>query len=200
MSGSIRPATEHDAPQIRAIYAPFVLYAPVSFEEIVPTQEEMAARITRTLERFPWLVVADGDNILGYAYASEHRARAAYRWSVDVAVYIHEQHRRAGIGRALYTSLLAMLPLQGFFNAYAGITLPNSGSVRLHEAMGFLPVGVYRAVGYKAGQWHDVGWWQRSLRSEGRTNEPPNDPLPLALVQKTEAWKQARESGEKFLR
>jgi L-amino acid N-acyltransferase YncA len=102
--------------------------------------------------------------VLGYAYASPHRERAAYRWSVDVAVYIAEQARRRGVGRQLYSTLFAMLVELGYYNAFAGVTLPNPASVGLHESMGFTPVGVYRNVGYKLGAWHDVGWWRRPLQ------------------------------------
>src|SRR5262249_49535543 len=129
----------------------------------LPTVEEMRRRIVDLLPHWPWLVCEQEGKILGYVYASQHRSRAAYRWSTDVSVYIDEQFHRLGIGRGLYSSLFAILTLQGFYNAYAGITLPNPASVGLHEALGFQAVGVYRAVGFKLGAWHDVGWWQLVL-------------------------------------
>jgi phosphinothricin acetyltransferase len=92
---------------------------------------------------------------------------------VDVTVYIREDQQRKGIGRALYSSLFELLRLQGYFHAYAGITLPNPGSVGLHEAMGFRPVGTYFAVGFKDGAWHDVGWWQLELQPLVLTPKPP---------------------------
>src|SRR4029079_16629726 len=116
---------------------------------------------------------ARGNVILVCACASKHRERAAYQWSVDVSVYIHERARRQGVGRALYTSLFALLRLQGFYSAHAGISLPNRASVGLHEALVFQPVGVYRSVGYKRGAWHDVGWWQLALRERTGTPDPP---------------------------
>jgi phosphinothricin acetyltransferase len=118
----------------------------------------------------------DGD-VTGYAYASPHRARAAYRWSVDTSVYVGERWRRSGVGRDLYASLFSVLAAQGFVNAYAGIALPNPASVRLHEAVGFTSIGVYEGVGYKLGRWHDVGWWQRALKPAPET---PDEPIPLA--------------------
>jgi phosphinothricin acetyltransferase len=130
--------------------------------------------------------------VVGYAYASRHRVRAAYRWSVDVAVYIAPSHHRMGIGRAVYTSLFSILAAQGFFNAYAGVTLPNPASVGLHEAMGFTPVGVYRHVGYKLGAWHDVGWWQRPLREP---RDAPELPLELATVRRRSDWDRLLASG-----
>jgi len=114
--------------------------------------------------------------VVGYAYGSKHRDRAAYAWSVDVSVYVDAAHHRAGIGRALYSSLLALLRLQGFYAAHAGITLPNVASVGLHESFGFRLVGIYAKVGYKRSAWHDVGWWQLPLRErKGKPAPPPRD-------------------------
>jgi L-amino acid N-acyltransferase YncA len=142
----------------------------------VPDAAEIARRIAAGQEQWPWLVADDGA-VLGYAYASQHRSRAAYRWSVDVSVYVAERARRAGVGRRLYQALFAVLTEQGFFNAFAGVTLPNEPSLGLHRAVGFEPVGVYRNVGYKLGSWHDTSWWQRTLR-------PPPDVVgePVAFA------------------
>ena len=180
MAATLRFAGPQDAAAIQAIYAPIVRDTPTSFEVDVPTIEEMRARMTETLEQYPWLVVERGDEVLGYAYASRHRKRPAYQWSVDVSVYVNEQVRRAGVGRALYTALLEILRLQGFRNAYAGIALPNLGSVGLHEALGFKAVGVYRGVGYKHGRWHDVGWWELELRTDSEPPRPPRSPADLS--------------------
>lgn len=172
----IRPATPADADQIAAIYAPIVRDTAISFETEPPSPTEMAQRITTTLETHPWLTAADGSTVLGYAYASAHRARAAYRWSVDVTVYIAEPARGHGVGRALYGALLPTLKAQGFRSAFAGIALPNAGSVALHEAVGFKPLGVYEQVGFKLGAWRDVGWWQATL-SDGVG--VPAEPVPF---------------------
>jgi phosphinothricin acetyltransferase len=134
-----------------------------------------------------------GDEVVGYAYASKHHERAAYQWSLDVSAYIDDRYRRQGIGRALYTSLFALLRLQGYYAAHAGITLPNAGSVGLHEALGFRPVGVYRSVGYKLGAWHDVGWWQLTLRD--RVGEPAL-PLSLADARRRPEWGASLAAGE----
>ena len=197
MSAVIRLATAHDAEQIQAIYAPIVRDTAISFELVSPTVDEMRQRITKTLEYLPWIVCAHRGEVLGYAYASAHRSRAAYQWAVDVSVYIHATTRRSGVGRAIYTSLFTLLALQGFFNAYAGITLPNPGSVGLHEAMGFRPVGVYRAVGYKLGAWHDVGWWQRTLQNHTLSPAPPTD---LRHICTAETWETALTAGLTCLR
>jgi phosphinothricin acetyltransferase len=123
------------------------------------------------------LVCEINRSVAGYVYANQHRERAAYRWAVDVAAYVATQHHRRGIAAALYNSLFSLLREQNYFKAFAGITLPNAASVRLHESVGFRPVAVYRGVGYKDGRWHDVGWWQLDLQPE-RDNPPEPTPFP----------------------
>jgi len=193
----IRIASEDDAADIAAIYTPFCRETPVSFETEAPTVDEMRRRIAKTLKSYPWLVCDDDGLVLGYAYASQHRERAAYRWSVDVSVYVREGNRRSGLGRALYTSLLAVLRLQGFHNALAGATLPNEGSVALHEGMGFEAVGTYRDIGFKCDAWHDVSWWQ--LRLHGP--EPnPGEPLDLTQARELPGWAAALATGSELWR
>ena len=193
----IRLATARDAKGIAQIYAPIVASTPVSFELVPPTEAQTAERIAARLVHWPWLVCARGDEVWGYAYASQHRERAAYQWSLDVSAYVHESRRRQGVARALYTSLFALLRVQNYYTVYAGITLPNPGSVGLHEAMGFRPVGVYRSVGYKLGAWHDVGWWSLALRE--RTGEPA-PPISFAEAQRNPVWEAALAAGEPLLR
>jgi len=197
MTAMIRLATLDDASGVQAIYAPIVRETAISFELEPPTVAEMEQRIVKTLEHLPWLVCERRGNILGYVYASQHRTRAAYQWSVDVSVYVHPNARRLGVGQALYRSLFALLVLQGFYNAYAGITLPNPASVGLHESLEFQPVGVYRAVGYKLGAWHDVGWWQLTLQSPV---SPPNPPMDLRTARESAAWHTALATGLPCLR
>lgn len=182
---SLRIATEADAAQVQAIYAPIVAATAISFEETPPTVAEMAGRIRSTLAAYPYFVFAEGADILGYAYAGAHRARAAYRWSVDVTVYVRGDMHRHGVGRALYGALLATLTRQRFHAAYAGITLPNAGSVGLHEAVGFVHMATYEDVGFKFGSWHDVGWWRRPLA----TDAAPAEPIAFAdLVSAPGGW------------
>jgi L-amino acid N-acyltransferase YncA len=192
MNPIIRMATAVDAGQIAAIYAPVVRETAISFEVDPPGAEEMRRRIAKVTEQYPWLVCAQGATVMGYAYASQHRTRAAYQWAVDTTVYVHSDFRRRGVGRALYTALLGVLPLQGYFNAYAGIALPNLGSVGLHEAVGFQPVGVYRQVGYKLGRWHDVGWWGFALRDH---TDPLGPPAPVTTVDRSAVWLKKIEAG-----
>jgi L-amino acid N-acyltransferase YncA len=173
-----RIARADDAGAIAEIYAPYVRDTIISFETEAPDSAEIAVRMQRIGTQYPWLVAVTGGRVVGYAYACEHRARLAYRWSVDAAVYLHASAQRLGIGRALYERLFALLRAQGHVNAFAGISLPNAASVGLHEALGFVPIGIYRHVGYKRGAWQDVGWWQLTLR------EPPDDaPEPVAFAE-----------------
>ena len=194
----IRPVEARDAAAIAAIYAPSVTNNAVSFEMEPPDAAEMTRRLVATTATHPWLVCERSGDVIGYVYAGTHRARVAYQWSVDVTVYIAARAQRGGVGRALYTSLFALLRLQGFYNAYAGVTLPNAGSVGLHEAVGFQPVGVYRQVGYKFGAWHDVGWWSLELRD--KPDDQPRTPLSSVELQTLPAYQSAVQSGLMFLR
>lgn len=188
----IRLATTGDAPEVAAIYRPYVTDAVTSFEYEPPNADQMARRIESTLTFTPWIVCAGtGGELAGYAYASRHNERAAYQWSVDVTVYIRAEHHRRGCARALYQSLFSLLRLQGFYVAHAGITLPNAASVGLHEAFGFRPVGIYPAVGWKFGSWRDVGWWQLPLQERPLTPEPP---LSIDVAQTLGTWPAAFRS------
>jgi L-amino acid N-acyltransferase YncA len=174
----IRPADPaRDAAACAAIYAPYVEESPVSFEEAIPSTEELAARIARIATTHPWLVCEWDERVVGFAYGAPHRERAAYRWAADVSVYVDPAWQRHGIGRTLYAALLARLRAQGLHVACAGITLPNTASVGLHESLGFELVGIYRGIGWKAGGWRDVGWWQLRLLPPGDDGQPPPEPL-----------------------
>ena len=170
----VRPADITDAEACAAVYAPYVEGSVISFEETAPDAAAMAGRMLDQ-PRLPWLVATRDDEVVGYAYASRHRARRAYRWSVEVSVYVRESEHRQGTGGALYVELLDVVRDLGYVRALAGITLPNDKSVGLHEALGFTPVGVFRGVGFKFGRWHDVGWWQLTL-----TESPETPPEPRA--------------------
>ncbi len=159
----IRLATPDDASQILAIYSPYVIETAISFESKPPTETEFCERIARGLTVGPWLVVEEDDQILGYAYATKFRERAAYDSTRETTVYVGPGHHGAGIGRELMTELLARLRAGGVALAVAGITLPNDASVGLHEHLGFAAVGVFHGVGRKFGTSHDVGFWELAL-------------------------------------
>jgi phosphinothricin acetyltransferase len=181
MRAMVRPADpSRDAAACAAIYAPFVERTAVSFEEIAPAAEDFAAKIAQLSATHPYLVCEHDGAIAGFAYGAPHRERAAYRWAADVSVYVDPAWRRRGIGRALYVELLERLRAQRFQIACAGITLPNDASVGLHESLGFQLVGIYRGIGWKAGAWRDVGWWQLRLIPPLDGSQPPPEPLPPA--------------------
>jgi phosphinothricin acetyltransferase len=181
----IRIVDDSDAPAITDLYRPIVESTAISFETEPPTEEEIRRRIRDLSARYPWLVYEVSGDLVGFAYASKHKVRAAYQWSVDVSTYVHPELRRRGIARSLYVSLFAILIEQGYFNAFAGIALPNPASVALHESMGFKPLGVFQNVGYKLGAWHSVGCWQLALRPP----EPsPPTPLDLLTLQERSDW------------
>ena len=179
----IRLATPDDASRVAAIYAPYVLDTAISFEEVAPAAAEMQSRIVRVLERHAWIVAGTDAGILGYAYASDHHPRAAYRWSVDTAIYLDPAAYRRGVGRRLYRALFALLARQRYVTALALVVLPNAPSVGLHEATGFALAGVHRAVGYKLGAWQDVGVFTRALREPP---DGPEEPLPLSSLAASE--------------
>jgi phosphinothricin acetyltransferase len=195
MTNRIRLATAADGPALAAIYAPAVA-SPTSFELDPPDGAEMGRRVERITARTPWLICEHENRVAGYAYAGVHRDRPAYQWSMEVSAYVHADFHRCGMGRALYTSLFAVLTLQGFRSVYAGITLPNPASVGLHEALGFAPVGVYHAIGYKLGAWHDVMWLERALRSY---DTDPAAPTPLPALREAPALEGALATGLPFL-
>ena len=192
MTMLIRLATLDDAEAVRDIYAPFCGNSPVSFETLAPSVEEMRERIEKTLQILPWIVAEREGLVAGYAYASRHKERAAYVWSVELVGLYPSDREASGVGRILYTSLFASLELQGFYNVLAGVTIPNPGSVGLHEAMGFKPVGVYSGIGYKCGAWHDVVWLQRSLRERILVPAPP---LDFETVRGLPGWSAALNAG-----
>jgi phosphinothricin acetyltransferase len=162
----IRPAEEADAPAMLAIYRPYVEHTAISFEQELPSPDEFAARVRKYAATWACLVAEAEGQVLGYAYGSSHRERAAYKWSVETTIYVAPQAQRRGIGRRLYAALIPRLESAGYCNAYAGVALPNPASVGLHRAVGFTPIGTFPRVGYKFGEWRDVAWFHLALRQE----------------------------------
>jgi phosphinothricin acetyltransferase len=166
----IRPAGDGDADAIRTIYGAAVTGSVASFEETPPDRDEIVRRMT-SRPGLPWLVAVSDAEVVGYAFASRHRQRTAYRWSADCSVYVAATHRRSGAGRRLVERLIAEMRSLDYVSLFAGIALPNAASVGLHEALGFRSVGVFPSAGFKHGAWHDVGWWSLQLAP------PPLDPV-----------------------
>lgn len=167
----VRLITEADTAAVLDIYRPFVQHTIISFEYEVPTLDEFHARIRSTIYDYPWLVCLCDNEIIGYAYASKHRNRAAYQWSPECSVYITNDLQGHGVGRILYETLFSILRLQGHFNVFACIGLPNDRSVAFHKSLGFENIGIFKKVGCKLGAWHDTNWFQ--LRLSKHIDYPP---------------------------
>ena len=193
----IRLATSNDAAGILEIYAPYIANTSFTFETEVPSVEEFAERINTYLINWPWLVCEVEGKIAGYAYATKHRERVAYQWSIESSIYIHDDFQKAGIGRALYTAMFVILRKQGFRNVYAVINLPNEKSVAFHESLGFTYFATYEQVGYKLGKWKNVGWWRLILNEFG---DEPAAPVKFADLNKgflTALLQQKSNEGKK---
>lgn len=161
---NIRLATADDAQALLDIYAPYVTDTAITFEYEVPSVDEFTQRITSTLRDYPYLVAEDNQGeILGYAYAHAYKERAAYDWSVEVTVYLSEAAKGQGIGKRLYQALEKELNKQNILILTACITGGNTHSIQFHEKLGYQQVGVFKQIGYKFDQWHDVYWLQKML-------------------------------------
>lgn len=158
----IRSALPADAEAIVGIYNHYVANTTVSFEEQPVSVEEMRRRIdVIQAAGLPWLVLEESEQLLGYAYASKWKERSAYRYSAETSVYLKQGVQARGLGSRLYEALFSALAERGIHAAIGGIVLPNDASVRLHEKMGMKQVARFEQVGYKFGQWLDVGYWQK---------------------------------------
>lgn len=173
----LRNVTVDDAAAIEAIYTPIVRETAISFEWEPPSLADWQQRVQKVTARYPWLVAVDDEQVVrGFAYANTHRDAPSYQWSVNTSVFVHADARGQGIGTALYRELHRQLVALGYFTAFAGIALPNAASVALHESVGYRPLGVYEKVGFKSGQWRDVGWWRKELQPCDREPTMPKKP------------------------
>lgn len=168
----IRAALESDADRLCLIYNHYIENTTVTFEECVIDWRTMAARMLKVRnEGLPWLVLQHDNDLIGYAYATPWRDRSAYRFSVEVSVYLNPQLRGQGYGTALYAALFDALRLskRPIHLAIGGITLPNPASAALHEKFGMQQAAHFREVGRKFDTWLDVGYWQCRLDDSAAT-------------------------------
>ncbi|MDP3433631.1 MAG: N-acetyltransferase family protein [Bacteroidota bacterium] len=193
MNASIRLAEKRDTPGILEIYSPFILETAVTFEETVPDEESFWKRIQEIMTELPFLVCEIDGRIAGYAYASGYRSRASYRWTKEVSVYVHPDFHRKRVAQALYTSLNEMVRYQGIADLLAIITIPNESSVAFHEQFGYRKCGEFLKVGYKLGQWQNVGWFELFLQDEAQV--PKDRILTLNEIKVLPIFQEAIQKG-----
>lgn len=193
MNAIIRLAERRDVPGILEIYSPFILNTSVTFEETVPDEESFWKRMQEIMTELPILVCEIDGRIAGYAYASGYRSRASYRWTKEVSVYIHPDFHRRKIADALYTSLHELVRYQGISNLLAIITMPNESSVAFHEYFGYRKCAEFSKVGYKLGEWQNVGWFELFIQDE---RQSPKDPvLRLDEIKGLPVFQEAIQKG-----
>lgn len=176
----LRLANINDAQDILNIYKPYVKNTTITFEYDVPSLDEFKNRISTISENFPYIVCEIDDAIVGYAYASKYRGRAAFNWTVELSIYVNENYHNHKVSHKLYSSLLDILKIQGVYNAYACITIPNEKSKKFHDKFGFNLVGTFTNSGYKSGKWIDVIWMEKNLIDYSLT---PENITPISLIE-----------------
>ena len=167
MMMKIRFATLEDAAAILDIYAYYVEHTEITFEYEVCSLREFQERMKEIMAFYPYLVVEEENQIIGYAYAHRLFQRKAYDWDVELSQYFHHEHTSKGYGSILFQSMIQILQMQGIRNAYSLITLPNDKSEGLHHKYGFEKCGVYHKSGYKHSKWLDVGIYEKNLMPYG---------------------------------
>ncbi len=194
---SIRLANEKDSASLLSIYGEYIKNTAITFEIEVPSESEFGIRIKNVIDNLPWLVCEIDGEIVGYAYAAKHRERVAYQWSVDTTVYLKHHFHRRHIATALYTTLLQLLKLQGYYNAFAGVALPNTESTTFHEAFGFKSVGVFHNAGYKLNEWRDVKWFELTINEHVKS---PTQPKSINEIKDTKEFKDIIEGSLKLIK
>lgn len=189
----VRFATSNDSLELLKIYKQYIDTA-ITFECILPTEQEFRERIEGIIKEYPYLVCEDDGKIVGYAYAHRHMEREAYGWNVELSVYIDRNFTSRGIGKELYIKLIELLKLQGIKNLYAGITVPNKKSEKLHTSLGFKLLGTYHNTGYKCSKWHDVGWFEKQI---GNYEIEPKNIIPINMIDKDKIIEILQKSLEK---
>jgi phosphinothricin acetyltransferase len=179
MKEEIRFAALEDAAEILSIYEPYIINTAITYETDIIPIEAFRERMTKIQSKFPWLVYVSDGKILGYAYASTYRERAAFAWDCECSVYVAEEAHRQGVATKLYTRLFEELKKLGYYNVYAFITYPHESSVNLHKKFGFREVGIFHKTGYKMGKWWDLIVMEKAL---GDLENDPRKPISIENV------------------
>jgi len=178
----IRFATEDDALALLEIYNQYI-DTTVTFEYVLPSEEEFQRRIREYSEMYPYLVCVEGEKIVGYVYAHRGMERAAFQWNAEISIYLDKDYRGYGLGKKLYAMIIEILQLQGVKTVYGSVSSPNPRSVKLHEEMGFHFLGAYHNTGFKAGKWCDLMWFEKQI------GEYEINPLPIMSIHEVDAEK-----------
>lgn len=160
----IRMASLEDSEAIQAIYEPYILNTAITFEYEPISSESFKKRMEDIMLKFPWLVYELEGRIVGYAYCSRFKERAAFDWDCECSVYVDEQYHHRGIATSLYRKLFDLVKQQGYYNIYALIEYTHESSIALHKNFGFIETGVYRKTGYKLGKWWDLMIMEKRLQ------------------------------------
>lgn len=179
MSIIIEVVKSRDVKKILEIYKPYVLNTAITFEYEVPSIKEFSQRIAVTLENYPYLVAKMDNVIVGYAYTSAFKNRAAYNWAVETSVYVDVNHRNKGIGKVLYQALENISTRQNILNMNACIAVPDQGSVAFHRHMGYVQVAYFHQCGYKLNKWYDMIWMEKML---GQHKVAPEAFIPFSKL------------------
>ncbi len=165
----IRQATAEDSAEILKIYSRYITETAYTFEIEPPSLSDFTKRVAAIVDYHPYLLYVCDEKIVGFAYACTHRERLAYRFDVDVSIYLDMDYKGFGIGTKLYNMMFNILKAQGFYNVFSAITVPNLPSEALHKKFGFSEIGIFNNTGYKFGSWHGVRWLQKVLREYDAT-------------------------------
>lgn len=174
----VRLASPDDSAEVLRMYAHYIS-TPITFECELPTEQVFAQRMADICQFYPYLVCEEEGALIAYAYAHRYKERQAYQWNAELSIYVHPNFLSKGLGKKLYTQLMALLRLQGIKTAYACVTTPNAKSEALHASLGFQKVGTYHQAGYKAEAWHNVTWYEKALAPY---TESPQAPVPLSHI------------------
>ncbi|MDD3222253.1 MAG: N-acetyltransferase family protein [Clostridia bacterium] len=155
---------EEDIAEVLEIYTPYILNTCITYEYDVPSLESFSERVNHYTEQYPWIVAKDHGKIVGYAYASTYRGREAYQWCCELSVYLRSEYQGIDLGRTLYSALMDLLTLQGYYTVYGVISLPNEASIALHNQLGFTMEGVQKNSGFKHGEWHHTAIMSKALQ------------------------------------
>lgn len=173
----IRFATADDSTDLLRIYNQYI-DTTITFEYVLPTEEEFAKRISDVSKNYPYLICEENGEVVGYAYAHRHMVREAYQWNAELTIYLDKSYRSKGLGKKMYNILIEILKLQGIKTVYSSVTVSNEKSKKLHESLGFSSIGIYQNAGYKCGKWNDVQWFEKSIGSYDL------EPVPFISISK----------------